>query len=116
MDKHQAAKKPVTQDWHKADIKAALEKAGWSLRGLSRHYGMTHGSITIALYKKYPTAEKKIALAIGVPPHQIWPSRYEADGRPISKRGNPNWAPGVPRPKKHVTGNGPAQVNRPAAN
>lgn len=33
-------KKPIPQDWHPADIKAALEKAGWSLQQLS----LAHGS------------------------------------------------------------------------
>jgi Ner family transcriptional regulator len=99
MVKQETPKKPVPQDWHKADIKAALEKAGWSLRGLARHHGLEHGAVTIALYKPYPKAEKRIADAIGLKPYEIWPTRYNADGTPRGKRGNPNWLPGVPRRK-----------------
>ena len=92
MVKHESPKKPACGDWHKADIKAALEKAGWSLRALSRQHGLTHGAVASALYRRYPTAEKKIAIAIGVPASQIWPTRYNADGSHISAlRGNPNW-------------------------
>jgi Ner family transcriptional regulator len=99
MVKQDAPKKPAQQDWHKADIKAALEKAGWSLRSLARHHDLVHGSVSIALYKPYPKAEKRIADAIGKHPSEIWPTRYNPDGTPKGKRGNPTWMPGVPRRK-----------------
>jgi Ner family transcriptional regulator len=75
------------QDWHPADIVAALRKAGWSLRRLSAHHGYAPQSLRRATDKPWPIAEAKIAEAIGVPPQRIWPSRYDADGRP--KRGRP---------------------------
>jgi len=68
----------LPQDWHTADIKAALEKAGWSLRKLAFHHGFKNGStLNVALRKPYPNAEKIIASAIGVTPEEIWPSRYD---------------------------------------
>ncbi|MEX3614460.1 MAG: helix-turn-helix transcriptional regulator [Burkholderia gladioli] len=85
------SKKTVPQtplrDWHRADIKAALEKAGWTLRKLSMAYGYTPGALKNALQIPWPKAEAIIADAIGVPRHVIWPSRYHADGSPRSGRG-----------------------------
>lgn len=66
-----------SHDWHPADIKAALEKAGWSLRRLSAHHGYSDGLLKQALCKPYPNAERLIATALGLTPEVIWPSRYD---------------------------------------
>lgn len=78
-------KKPATRDWHPADTKAALEKAGWSLRRLSEHHGLAPQSLQKALHQAWPRAEYLVAQAIGRRPEQLWPSRYHRDGTP--KRG-----------------------------
>jgi len=78
------SKKARKGDWHKADIKAALEKRGWSLRALSAHHGYNETVLCIALRKPYPKAERLIAEAIGVHPMKIWPSRYDKDGNQIA--------------------------------
>lgn len=80
-------KKPITQDWHPADIKAELEKAGWSLQQLSLQHGYVTGSLRMALRNPWPKAEAIIAAAIGHAPNQIWPSRYGQNGNPKSGRG-----------------------------
>lgn len=80
-------KKPAPQDWHRADIKAALEKAGWSIRRLSVQHGYGAKSLTAVLWKPWPRAERVVADAIGVPAQRIWPSRYHRDGSPKSGRG-----------------------------
>ncbi len=81
-------KKPArTQDWHRADIKAALEKRGWSVRRLSIASGYSSKSLSLALRRPWPNAEALIADAIGVPAQRIWPSRYHRDGSPKSGRG-----------------------------
>jgi lambda repressor-like predicted transcriptional regulator len=75
------AKKPVNQDWHPADIKAALHKKGITLAGIAEAYGMTSSSsLSSTFTRSYPLNEKRIADAIGVHPKVIWPSRYNADG------------------------------------
>lgn len=82
------AKKPAL-DWHNADIKAALEKAGWSLRRLSIHHKYHHTSAASALARPWPKMERIIAKAIGVKPQEIWPSRYNEDGtssRPMGRK------------------------------
>src|SRR5574341_1876222 len=91
MRRHSAAKKPVGQDWHRADVKAELEKRGWSLSGLARHHRLSRGALRDALRKPYPAAERRIADALGIHPMTIWPSRYDERGVPNRRRGNPNW-------------------------
>ena len=71
-----------SQDWHPADIKASLEKRGFSLRALAAMWGYTH--IQKALREPWLAAEAVIAQAIGVPPETIWPSRYQQP-RPRAK-------------------------------
>jgi Ner family transcriptional regulator len=75
-------KKASHQDWHPADIVASLRKAGWSLRRLSMHYGLSAGTLKRALADPYPNGERLIAAAIGVKPEKIWPSRYDSEGKP----------------------------------
>lgn len=81
MTNRRQSKKPVTKDWHPADIVAAIRKAGWTLRRLSQHHGYSATLCRVALDRPYPRGERFIAEAIGVPPQAIWPSRYHKDGR-----------------------------------
>jgi len=88
MGTNTTPKKPAATDWHPADIVAELRKAGWSLRRLSSHYGYSDPtSLAKALSRPWPLAERRIADAIGVPPEQIWPSRYEDTTRKRVKSG-----------------------------
>lgn len=83
-------KKPSPTDWHPADIKAALEKAGWTLRALARHHGLSgSSSLSHTFERSFPRNERRIADAIGVPVQSIWPSRYHPDGtkKPRGLRG-----------------------------
>ncbi|AUN95907.1 helix-turn-helix domain-containing protein [Pseudazoarcus pumilus] len=76
------AKKASREDWHPADIKAALEKKGWTLRALGEHHGIRGNTLSHTFDRSYPINERRIADAIGVPVQEIWPSRYYPDGRP----------------------------------
>lgn len=80
MSNPTAQKKPVVQDWHPADVIAALRKLNWSLRQLAFHHGLNGKTLNVALTKPYPRAESIIADVLGLPPKAIWPSRYNADG------------------------------------
>ena len=71
------------QDMHPADIKCALEKAGWTLRQLSIHNNMDVTFCTKALRQRWPKAEKAIAEALSLNPWDIWPSRYDSNNKPI---------------------------------
>jgi len=64
---------PMT-DWHPADVKAALEKRGVSLRRLASEYGYSH--IQRVLVSQWWAAEQIVAKAIGLPASEIWPTRY----------------------------------------
>lgn len=80
-------KKASLQDWHPAEVVAALRLKGWSLRQLALLNGYASGSsLTNALRKPYPLAEALIAEALGITPQEIWPSRYGPDGK--TNRGN----------------------------
>ncbi len=87
MPKINTLKKPAPQDWHRADIKAALETAGWTLRRLSAAHGYQPKSLALVMRHPWPAAERIVADAIGEKPQAIWPSRYRADGTPKSGRG-----------------------------
>ncbi|NWK80330.1 helix-turn-helix transcriptional regulator [Aquitalea sp. LB_tupeE] len=70
------------EDWHRADIYAALRKKGWSLRQLSLTFGLSQNTLRTALDRPWPKAERIIAATIEVPPETIWPSRYAARATP----------------------------------
>ncbi len=72
-----------SEDWHPADIKAALEKRGLTLSGLSREAGYSETSAGRALRTTWPAMEVVIADALEVTPSQIWPSRYDENGIPL---------------------------------
>jgi len=80
-------KNPVSEDWHPADVVAAIWKAGTSIRRLSRTNKYAGDGLKMALRRPWPKAEAIIAGAIGLTPQAIWPSRYHPDGRPKSGRG-----------------------------
>lgn len=69
-------------DWHPEDIKAAVRKSGISLEALSMRRGLHRSAAAVALKRPWPRAEAIIAAHLGVPPSEIWPSRYEPDGSP----------------------------------
>ena len=75
------------QDWHPADVKAALHKAGWTMSALAHSHNLTSSNtLSKALTSSYPIAEKRIADALGLHPKEIWPSRYYDNGE-IKPRG-----------------------------
>lgn len=62
------------EDWHPADVLAALKKKGFSLRQLARRHGYKH--IDRVLRSPWLAAEKIVADALGLKPAEIWPTRY----------------------------------------
>lgn len=87
-------KKSPNRDWHKADIVAALRKAGWSLSRLAIANGYSHRStLSRAMTDPgWPKGEEIIAAAIrkgrehpNIQPWDIWPSRY-ADSSKSTRR------------------------------
>ncbi|MFZ4833933.1 helix-turn-helix domain-containing protein [Rouxiella sp. Mn2063] len=64
------------QDWHHADIIAALRKQGTTLAAVSRAAGLSSSTLANALSRPWPKGEWLIANALGIHPSIIWPSRY----------------------------------------
>ncbi|WP_233965951.1 helix-turn-helix domain-containing protein [Pectobacterium polaris] len=64
------------QDWHPADIIAALKKRGTSLAAVSRNAGLASSTLANALKRHWPKGERLIAEALGSSPEHVWPSRY----------------------------------------
>ncbi|HCI6779286.1 TPA: helix-turn-helix domain-containing protein [Klebsiella quasipneumoniae subsp. quasipneumoniae] len=65
----------MRQDWHSADIIAALKKRGMSLAAVSRNAGLASSTLANALTRHWPKGERLIAEALDVTPEDIWPSR-----------------------------------------
>lgn len=80
-------KKPVSKDWHRAQIICALRLIGNSVQRLSRLNGYHPHALNLTLGRPWPKGERIIAEALGVAPQTIWPSRYNTDGTPKSGRG-----------------------------
>jgi len=77
MTKEIEPKKAAPENWHRADIVAALHKAGWSLRKLATHHGYSSPTtLAVPLDRPWPKGERLIASAIGIHPASIWPARY----------------------------------------
>ncbi|MDL4912673.1 MAG: helix-turn-helix transcriptional regulator [Enterobacterales bacterium endosymbiont of Blomia tropicalis] len=73
-------------DWHREDILAAVRKKKKSLAALSREHGLSSGTLSNALIRPWPRGEEIIASAIGLPPEEIWPSRYRSKRYRARKR------------------------------
>ena len=73
---HTSEETKTAADWHRADVLAALKKAGWTLSALSHHHGYGRTTLHAAFDRKWPKGEALIAEAIGLSPQAIWPSRY----------------------------------------
>lgn len=74
------------QNWHPADIIAALHKKGTTLAALSRNSGLCSSTLANTLSRPWPKGELLIAQALGTVPSEIWPQRYFTEnGQPIVK-------------------------------
>lgn len=69
-------------DWHPADIIAALHKRGTSLARVSREAGLASSTLANALTRPWPKGEWLIAAALNVHPSDLWPSRYTDPAHP----------------------------------
>lgn len=71
------------QNWHNADIIAALKKRGTSLAALSRKAGLSSSTLANALNRPWAKGELLIAQALDTSPEEILPKRY------VDEKGNP---------------------------
>lgn len=82
------------EDWHPADVVAALHKRRVSLRALVTGHGYHESAGGKALRRSWPAVERIIAAELGRQPAELWPSRYYADGTAKRERSS----------KKSITG------------
>lgn len=73
------------EGWHPEDIKAALRKAHGPLTRLSVHWGYHRSAISAAVVgqKRWPALQRRIAKALGLAPHTLWPDRFARSGESI---------------------------------
>ncbi len=64
-----------------ANIKARLERAGFSLRDIDRLYNLPRCTASRALQEPNFAGELAIAKALSTSPHLLWRERYHVDGR-----------------------------------
>ncbi|MGY0157159.1 helix-turn-helix domain-containing protein [Edwardsiella tarda] len=69
-------KKTIPEDWHPAEIIAALHKRKLTLTQVSRNAGLSSSTLANALTRAWPKGEWLIADALEIHPSKIWPSRY----------------------------------------
>lgn len=77
---------PTGEDWHREVIKAQLRILGTSLSDLAERNGYAPSSFYHALVRPWPAVERIIARAMGRPPQEIWPSRYDSRGKSLTAR------------------------------
>ncbi len=78
-------------DWHPEDVRAAIRKRFGTLLALSRQIGRNRDAVGRAIRDRHASSrvEQEIAEALGVRPHQIWPSRWDARGNRLTPSRSP---------------------------
>lgn len=82
----------AVKGWHREDIKAALRKRYGSLSALAKSWGFNRLAISHALQtpKDRKRMAKRVAAALDVSPHELWPSIFEPESRPVVADRNRN--------------------------
>ncbi|MFE8147191.1 helix-turn-helix transcriptional regulator [Brenneria goodwinii] len=77
----------MKNDWHQADIFAALHKQGTTMAALSRAAGLSSSTLANVIARPWPKGEWIVAEALGIHPAEIWPSRYyDSEGKLIDRK------------------------------
>lgn len=95
----------MAQDWHPEDIKAALRKSGVTLTDLAKRHGFARTAVSVVAHRAWPRMQQIIARQLRLHPMVIWPSRYDAAGRPLKglrsrRAGQPAPTPTTPQRQK----------------
>lgn len=82
------------KDWHPADIRAALQKRGWSFVSVDIAHALPRGTASKATVYPHIRGEEAIAQVLGLHPRLVWPSRYAASGERLQPQPADNYKPG----------------------
>ncbi|CNC20777.1 helix-turn-helix domain-containing protein [Yersinia pseudotuberculosis] len=78
--------KAFNNDWHQADIIAALRKKRTNMSVLSCSVGLSSSTLANVLNSPWPKGEWIVAGALELHPSTIWPSRYfDESGRLLER-------------------------------
>lgn len=77
-----------TKDWPWYRIKAAVEAHGGTLADVAVQAGVEASSIYHVKRWPNPRLQAAIARTIGISASDVWPSRYDRQGQPVSRH---NW-------------------------
>lgn len=72
--------------WHREDIKAAIRKRGSTMNDLAKERGLPPSTVRNALSRPAYSGELAISDFLGVPAHELWPTRWTPEGRRIRPR------------------------------
>ena len=75
-----------TRGWHPQDIKAAIYKRGSTLKAVAEAERLSESVCRAALLRPQPAGEAAISKFLGVSLHELWPDRYDSDGRQRTTR------------------------------
>lgn len=80
----------ANRNMHRADIKATLEKLGFTLQSVALAHGVTPGAVSKSLVMPVPAANLAIAETLETTVHALWPEWFAPDGSlfPLSERKN----------------------------
>jgi lambda repressor-like predicted transcriptional regulator len=86
-------------------VKFCLHLKGYALKSFAQRHGITAGTVGVVFSRPFPRMEKLIAETLETLPQDLWPERYDKNGKP----NRPNlWyrrKDGLWRPKKRITKN-----------
>lgn len=91
--------------WHTEDVKAELRKRFGSVTHLSIRWGYSRGAISAALRggtRRSSKIEQRIADALGLPPHTLWPDRWSPAGSPLLLPRGPKPSPAARAPHRQI--------------
>jgi len=73
-------------DTHPAFVRAELAVRGITLTALALKHGREASYYRSALSKPFPAALRRLARAIRKRPHELWPSLFDEQDKPIKRR------------------------------
>jgi Ner family transcriptional regulator len=75
--------------WHRAEVICAVRLKGQTVAGIGRVCGLSRKSMSWALIKPHPRANRAIAEFLGVPLCELWPQWFDEGGTLISREATP---------------------------